>query len=42
MRIMHVIGGVTPNADGQARSVQGLVAAQCAAGIGMRRRRWEK
>lgn len=33
MTVLHVVSSVSRNAGGPARSVQGLVAAQCAAGI---------
>lgn len=33
MTILHIVSSVSRNAGGPARSVQGLVAAQCAAGI---------
>ena len=33
MTVLHIVSSVSRNAGGPARSVQGLVAAQCAAGI---------
>ena len=33
MKILHVITGLSRSAGGPARSVQGLVAAECAAGV---------
>ena len=39
MKVLHVITGLGRSAGGPARSVQGLVAALCKAGVGARRRR---
>ena len=33
MKVLHIIAGISRRAGGPARSVQGLVAAECAAGI---------